>query len=110
MEKMVRENKTAVINLRVTPQVKNDLQVLAQQEGISVAKLIGRAVDDYATHHTLRSHISALESTLVENGLSYDDERKLSEIGLERLVGVLNGIGVEDGDQLVKLIELAGRK
>lgn len=107
MEKIVREKKTAVINLRVAPQMKSDLQELAKSEGISVAKLIGQALDEYASFQELRRNLVDLDNALIENGIAYDDDRKLPEIGLESLVGVLNGVGVKDGDQLVKLIELA---
>lgn len=107
MEKMERTGRTKLINFRVTENERNDLRALAQAEGITVSKLIARSVDEHVAFENLRNRLSNLDSALLENGVAYDDDRKLSEIGFDSLVGFLNDLGIEDGDQLVKMIELA---
>lgn len=107
MEKIERSKRTKLINFRVTEQEQNDLKTLAEAEGVTVSKLIARSIDEHVAFETLRNHLSNLNSALLESGIAYDDDRKLAEIGLDSLVGFLSDLGIEDGDQLVKMIELA---
>lgn len=107
MEKMERKGRTKLINFRVTEDERTELRSLAQAEGITVSKLIARSVDEHVAFEALRSRLSDLDNALLENGIAYDDNRKLAEIGFDSLVGFLNTLGIEDGDQLVKMIELA---
>lgn len=107
MEKMERTGRTKLINFRVTENERNDLRALAQAEGITVSKLIARSVDEHVAFEALRSRLGDLDTALVGHHIAYDDDRKLSEIGFDSLVGFLSDLGIEDGDQLVKLIELA---
>lgn len=107
MEKMERTGRTKLINFRVTENERNYLRALAQAEGITVSKLIARSIDEHIAFENLRSQLSNLDSALLESGIAYDDERKLAEIGLDRVASFLKDLGIEDGDQLVKMIELA---
>lgn len=107
MEKIERSKRTKLINFRVTEQEQNNLKTLAQAEGVTVSKLIARSIDEHVAFETLRSRLGDLDTALVEHHIAYDDDRKLSEIGFDSLVGFLNTLGIEDGDQLVKMIELA---
>ncbi|WP_056954919.1 hypothetical protein [Limosilactobacillus ingluviei] len=109
MEKINRANKDTVIRMRVTAEARDYLKHLASNQGITLSNLMARALDDYVLRHELKTRMDNLENELAENGLAYDDDHKLSEIGLDGLVSLLKSVGVEDVDQLVRLIELAAK-
>lgn len=109
MEKLDRANKDAVIRMRITDTARDELKQLANDQGITLSTLMSRALDDYVMRNTVKNNMSSFESELVENGLAYDDDHKLVEIGLDGVLRLLKAVGVEDVDQLVQLIELAAK-
>ena len=95
--------------MRITDTARDELKQLANDQGITLSTLMSRALDDYVMRNTVKNNMSSFESELVENGLAYDDDHKLVEIGLDGVLRLLKAVGDEAVDQRVQRIELAAK-